>query len=139
MLTKSQFLDRLSRAVANTRKKIEPVSQSPTLVASDRTKLARYWAEDMEIWIEDSTHKGWLDNPVVQAIEVLSTVATDVPQSPEGLLYQSSTIEAAWEYYFRKMAMNVPFLYWDHAGRRFHFCDHPGDWGDHEFLIFPRD
>ena len=136
MLTKAEFFGRLSRAISGMKRRVNTTPL--TFVASELAKMAKVLAQDAEIWIEDKTHKILLDNPVVQAIAFLSSLATDTSVTPETILYQMSMIEEAWEYYFRKTA-RVPFLRWDREHNQFVPCDNPGEWESAEFVVFPRD
>lgn len=133
-MTKAEFLGRLVTAVTRMRQRIEPITQNViTLMASDNVTMAWGWANDMEIFIEDASHKAWLDNPVVQAVEFLGSF----PEGQPLTLEQYSMVEAAWEYFHRKQLGNVPYLYWDGNTKKWFLSDKP-DWNSHNFVCFAR-
>ena len=134
-MTKADFLVCLAIAVDRMKKGVESkASDAITRMSGNRAGIAEAHAKDMGIFIPDPEFPATLDNPVVKAIEWLSSFQSGEPLS----LYQIASIEAAWEYFHKKELQNVPYLYWDRMTNKWSLSESP-DWNSHNFVFFSHD
>lgn len=107
-MKKSEFLGHLSTAVTRMRARMEPKHLGVVgRMSGDRTSMALGHAVDLGIYFANKLEgEGDLDNPVVLAIELISSFeASEVP-----VLECLGRVEVAWEFVEANIKKGAPYL-----------------------------